>query len=117
MRYVHTMLRNMTTATNEYGRSGFCRRGVYGMPTHLTNTMRVCTQDAADVKYDAHVPVEPQWKNGQQKGEEHCSPSPYDVPWSIDETGADDTFPGIVYSHQANILNIHIKLVPGRRSL
>jgi hypothetical protein len=83
MRYVNTMLRNITAASNEYGRSGFCRRGVYGMPTHVTNTMRVCTRDSADVRYDATVPILP--IGGGPSESEYCSDSPYDVPWSVDE--------------------------------
>jgi hypothetical protein len=96
MKYTHTMLRNMTSASNEYGRSGFCRRGQYGMSTHQTNTMRVCTRDAVNVMYDAHVPVMPKWENGEgEQGDEYCADSPYDVPWSIDEAGSDHTHPGM----------------------
>jgi hypothetical protein len=94
MRYTHQMLRNITTATNEYGRSGFCRRGAYGMPTHVTNTMRVCTQDAIGIKYDAHVPVKPLWDSNEY-GSEYCSPSPYDVPWNIDSGARGNTPPGM----------------------
>ena len=103
MRYMHSMVRDINTASNEYGRSGFCRRGVYGMPTHLTNTMRVCTRDATDIRYDASVPVKPQWSNeGESRGEEYCAESPYDVPWSIDDDGFESTHPGnhsMVYNY------------------
>jgi hypothetical protein len=96
MRYSHTMLRNMTSATNEYGRSGFCRRGAYGMPTHTTNTVRMCITDAAGVKYDAHVPVKPLWENNEEAlGIEYCADSPYDVPWTTDDAGAEYIFPGM----------------------
>jgi hypothetical protein len=97
MRYMHTMVRNITTASNEYGRSGFCRRGVYGMPTHVTNTMRVCIRDATNVQYDAAVPVHPKWlkeDGSESMGEEYCSDTPYDVPWSIDSIGFQSTHPG-----------------------
>jgi hypothetical protein len=95
MRYMHTMVRNITSASNEYGRSGFCRRGAYGMPTHVTNTMRVCTRDAVDVKYDAAVPVTPKWVNGvESMGKEYCADTPYDVPWSIDTAGLETMHPG-----------------------
>jgi hypothetical protein len=96
MRYAHTALRNITAASNEYGRSGFCRRGVYGMPTLVTNTMRVCTQDATNVMYDAHVPVMPRWLGpANQAGDEHCSNSPYDIPWTIDDAGSNVMEPGM----------------------
>jgi hypothetical protein len=96
MRYMHTMVRNITSASNEYGRSGFCRRGAYGMPTHVTNTMRVCTRDAVNVQYDASVPVAPKWVGGTESmGEEHCAETPYDVPWSIDAAGYESTHPGV----------------------
>jgi hypothetical protein len=97
MRYMHTMVRDITTASSEYGRAGFCRRGAYGMPTHLTNTMRVCTQDSTNVQYDATVPVKPKWntwKGREKKGDEYCAESPYDVPWSIDNIGLDISHPG-----------------------
>jgi hypothetical protein len=98
MRYMHTMVRNITTASSEYARAGFCRRGAYGMPTHQTNTMRVCTRDATNVQYDASVPVVPKWLNGGQEsqGEEYCAETPYDVPWSIDDEGLDTAHPGTI---------------------
>jgi hypothetical protein len=59
---LHTML---TTAlctlppTGRYGAASFCRTGSYGMPQFVTNTMRLCTKDAANASYDASVPVRP----------------------------------------------------------
>ena len=95
MRYMHTMARNITNVHSEYGRSGFCRRGAYGMPTHVTNTMRVCTREAINVQYDASVPVSPKWTHGHESmGEEYCADSPYDVPWSIDRVHLHATHPG-----------------------
>ena len=95
MRYMHTMVRNITNVNSEYGRAGFCRRGAYGMPTHVTNTMRVCTRDATDVQYDASVPVLPKWTHGLESwGDEYCAESPYDVPWSIDNAGRDTVYAG-----------------------
>ena len=87
MRYLHTALRDPTTFHSQFGTAGFCRQGNYGMPQFVTNTMRVCTLDAADdVEYDATVPVLPRFQNGKESfsSQEHCSETPYDVPWSID---------------------------------
>lgn len=65
------------------------------MPQFVTNTMRVCTKDAANAMYDATVPVKPVYKNASAPGgrstspvfesDEHCSESPYNVPWSFDD--------------------------------
>lgn len=86
MRYVHTALRDPVEYHSTSGTAGFCRRGSYGMPRVVTNTMRVCTRDAVNVEYDATVPVKPRFKNGQQQfsDTEYCASTPYDVPWTID---------------------------------
>lgn len=47
--------------------------------------MRVCTKDAQGIEYDAAVPVKPAFKDGERfYDQEHCSESPYDVPWIIE---------------------------------
>lgn len=71
------------------------------MPQFVTNTMRLCTKDAANAAaagggppmYDATVPVKPLYRtNGSAttttpifSDEEYCSESPYDVPWSFED--------------------------------
>lgn len=60
------------------------------MPQFLTNTMRVCTRDSSyDVQYDAAVPAKPRFPDGtttpSYEDEEHCSASPYDIPWTLDD--------------------------------
>lgn len=77
-----------------FGVSGFCRTGNYGMPQFATNTMRLCTKDAAaNAAYDASVPVAPVYytnsssytTNPQFDSQEQCSESPYEVPWSTED--------------------------------
>ena len=86
MKYQHNLARDPDTYHSEYGGAGLCRRGNYGIPKFQTNTMRVCTQDSIDVQYDATVPVLPKFTSGTQTyGDEYCSDSPYDVPWTIDD--------------------------------
>ncbi len=59
------------------------------MPQFVTNTMRVCTRDAAGAAYDASVPVKPLYNNTSFDGsEELCSESPFDVPWSLEDATA-----------------------------
>lgn len=70
------------------------------MPQFVTNTMRVCTRDAADAQYDASVPAMPRYYDSTSStyqtassnpehvwdgSEEYCSDSPYDVPWSMED--------------------------------
>jgi hypothetical protein len=86
--------------TGRYGAASFCRTGSYGMPQFVTNTMRLCTKDAANASYDASVPVRPIYRKEGSPGasatttttpsfggpeSEHCSESPYDVPWTLDD--------------------------------
>ena len=87
------LMRDHKSVSNEHGSSGFCRRGVYGMPMHVTNTMRICTRDAANARYDAAVPVRPLWSG--EFGDEFCSDSPFDTPWNIDDKGSDEIHPGM----------------------
>jgi hypothetical protein len=94
MRYQHNLLRDPYTFQSQYGTTGFCRRGMYGMPQFVTNTMRVCTRDAINVEYDATVPVLPKWNDlDNTYGEEYCSTTPYEVPWTVDD--ATDTHPSM----------------------
>jgi hypothetical protein len=87
MRYMHTALRDSELYHSTFGTAGFCRRGAYGMPPVVTNTMRVCTRDAVNVAYDAAVPVRPRFfaNNTEEWGAEYCADSPYDIPWTIDD--------------------------------
>jgi hypothetical protein len=57
------------------------------MPQFVTNTMRVCTRDAAGASYDASVPVRPVY-SAFNASEELCSDSPFDVPWSLEDSAA-----------------------------
>jgi hypothetical protein len=58
--------------------------------------VRVCTQDASDVSYDAHVSVAPKFGSGSETfGEEYCGTSPYDVPWQIKDAGLYAARPGM----------------------
>jgi hypothetical protein len=70
-----------------FGSASFCRKGNYGMPQFVTNTMRLCTRDAAGkVSYDATVPVKPRYYNASARtysqnpdftgAQEYCSSSP-----------------------------------------
>lgn len=85
MRYYHNALRERDTFHSEYGAAGFCRKGVYGMPRYITNTMRICTRDAANVQYDATVPVKPKYTNDTEQfsDDEHCSDNPFTTPWFV----------------------------------
>lgn len=94
MRYLHTALRDPDLYHSAFGCAGLCRRGAYGMPPIITNTMRVCTTDAVNVEYDAAVPVKPKWKSvntsssaKEEWGKEYCADTPFDVPWTIDDRG------------------------------
>jgi hypothetical protein len=61
------------------------------MPQFVTNTMRLCTRDAANASYDATVPVKPRYANSTTptfEDAELCSSSPYDVPWTLDDPGS-----------------------------
>jgi hypothetical protein len=71
------------------------------MPQFVTNTMRICTRDASSkLAYDASVPVSPRFYNSTagsfslnpdfESTQEHCSASPYDVPWSFEDATAAD---------------------------
>jgi hypothetical protein len=82
--------------THRFGTASFCRQGNYGMPQFVTNTMRICTREASSkVSYDAAVPTAPRFYNatsGQysanpdfESAPEHCSDSPFDVPWSLED--------------------------------
>lgn len=60
------------------------------MPQFVTNTMRLCTRDAANASYDATVPVKPLYSYSGtmpsfDSSPELCSSSPYDVPWTLDD--------------------------------
>lgn len=94
MIYYHGALRDRRSSHSEFGGSGFCRRGSYGMPRALTNTMRVCVRDAHLASYDAHVPLHPTYglnrsRSPQFSEERLCAGSPYDVPWTVvDEDAA-----------------------------
>lgn len=89
MRYMHSALRNRSAYNNEFGAAGFCRRGNYGMPLLTTNVIRVCTRDVLNAEYDATVPVQPRYTGSGGTAEydtvEHCSDSPYDVPWGFED--------------------------------
>lgn len=86
-RYAHTALRDSADYHSTFGTAGFCRKGSYGMPRYVTNTMRVCTRDSINVQYDATVPVSPTFQGDgsvQFSDMEYCSDTPYDVPWTVD---------------------------------
>jgi hypothetical protein len=86
MKYQHNTVRDSETFHSQYGTAGFCRKGMYGMPQFVTNTMRLCTKDAINVEYDATVPVLPRWTTGAEAyGDEHCSENPYEVPWTVED--------------------------------
>lgn len=76
-----------------FGTAGFCRTGSFNTSQFVTNTMRVCTKDAANVEYDAAVPVKPKWKDTSKKYSdvEFCAPLETDVPWSLDDSNIGDT--------------------------
>jgi hypothetical protein len=82
--YENDILRDHSKYHSHFGTSGVCRGGVYGMPQYLTKTMRVCTKDQEGASYDASVPVKP--KDGSGWEEEKCSDSPFDTPWSLDNS-------------------------------
>jgi len=84
MRYTSTALRDRSRSSSEYSKAGFCRRGVYGMPSFVTNTARMCTRDAKGATYDATMPILPKWDEGSFD-DEYCSTSPYDTPWFMGE--------------------------------
>jgi hypothetical protein len=42
MRYTHSSLHNSTGASSEYGMSGFCRRGAYGMQRSVFRQFLLC---------------------------------------------------------------------------
>jgi len=99
LRHTHSNIAHQHTAqqNNRFGVSSFCRTGTYGMPQFVTNTIRLCTKDAANAAYDASVPVSPLYyarQNGSANSYttspvfediEHCSESPHDVPWSTED--------------------------------
>jgi hypothetical protein len=86
MKYQHNSQRDPETFHSQFGTSGFCRKGMYGIPQFVTNTMRICTKDATGVQYDATVPVKPTWDDGVETyGDEYCSQDPYEVPWTTDD--------------------------------
>ncbi len=93
-----------------FGAASFCHSGNYGMPQYVTNTKRVCTKDALDARYDASVPVQPTYyacnSNDSTSARstipafedhEHCSSSPYDVPWTLDDPARADN-PAAMFS-------------------
>lgn len=96
MRYVGNAMRHRTRSISEYGMSGFCRRGVYGQPMFETNTVRVCTRDSKGATYDGSAPIKPSWDGVSFEDEEHCSTTPYEVPWSVDE--GDETMDPTMFS-------------------
>lgn len=81
------------------------------MPQYITNTMRICTKDALNAKYDATVPVKPIYNAATNvtssssssstlphfEDEEYCSDSPFDVPWSLDDAAKADN-PAAMFS-------------------
>ena len=95
MVYQHNTLRDRQSTHSEYGASGLCRKGTYGMPRAITNTMRVCTRDSKDAMYDASVPVKPVY-NGTStvpvydEGSIRCADSPYETPWFIEDASNAD---------------------------
>lgn len=114
MRYVHTAVRDPEAYHSRFGTAGFCRRGNYGMPQFVTNTMRICTVDSVNVTYDATVPVKPRFNNGVEEfsSEEYCSDSPYEVPWSIDK--AEDSHPSMFTVGNApmyRFVNFFLKII------
>jgi hypothetical protein len=71
----------------------------YGMPQCLTNTMRICTKDAKNARYDATVPVKPTYSSSLFfertttpifEDQEYCSTSPYEVPSSLEDAARAD---------------------------
>lgn len=87
MRYAHSTFRDQDDYHSTFGTAGFCRKGSYGMPRSVTNTMRLCTVDSVNVEYDATVPIRPRFSgNGfeQFSSTEYCSETPYEVPWAVD---------------------------------
>jgi hypothetical protein len=71
--------------------------------------MRICTRDASSkLAYDTSVPVSPRFYNSTtgsyssldpdfESAQEHCSSSPYDVPWSFEDASAADN-PAAMFS-------------------
>lgn len=83
--------------STRYGTASFCRTGTYGMPQFVTNTIRLCTKDAANATYDPYVPVKPLYGSAgtnptfaEGDGDEMCSTSPTDVPWSMEDAAASE---------------------------
>jgi hypothetical protein len=89
IKYVHTMLRDQEIYHSRFGTAGFCRSSNYGMPQYDANTMRVCTTDASNAKYDPAAPVKPKWA-GNFSSTENCAPLSTDVPWSLDDNSRAD---------------------------
>lgn len=88
MVYQHDMLRDRQAAHSEFGAAGLCRRGSYGMPRALTNTVRACVRDAKGAEYDAHVPARPRYGDGRSPApefepERRCASTPYELPWHV----------------------------------
>lgn len=96
MVYQHNTLRDRQSAHSEYGASGLCRKGTYGMPRAITNTMRVCTRDSKDAVYDASVPVKPEYGTNRSTvpvyddDNVRCADSPYETPWFIEDLANTD---------------------------
>jgi hypothetical protein len=76
------------------------------MPQYLTNTMRICTKDAKNARYDATVPVKPTYSSSLFfertttpifEDQEYCSASPYEVPWSLEDAARADN-PAAMFS-------------------
>jgi hypothetical protein len=76
------------------------------MPQFITNTMRLCTKDAANSSYDATVPARPRYGTNASApsattpvydAEELCSSSPYEVPWTLDDPARADN-PAAMFS-------------------
>jgi hypothetical protein len=95
--HVEKMLRDKQAVHSEYGGAGFCRKGNYGMPMAITNTMRMCTADSLGAQYDATVPVRPKYGNASAgdaipyEEEVQCASSPFETPWFAPDLDELDT--------------------------
>lgn len=80
-----TTLRNKTLVQNFVGAAGECTKNNVGMPFVLSNTIRLCTREAADqpiVPEDPSMPFRP--LDVHEYGEGACSDEPFSTPWDVD---------------------------------